>query len=249
MFNNESYHKGRSVVYASAHAASHQPIEMFKESKMSKALSSSITGETGSTLDCHFWLPGAAEQYCLSKDIRDYIMVPVPTIVSDMPNTNGVAFPRNELIKFNAELGRMAYKTFKGKPTHQEHANQDITLAKGVILDVFVTPLRGFAGNKLLKVVELLSFDRSKDPALANDILNGTINSYSMGAYFEGYRCSVCASDRGMCRHTSPKDPLRKMADGQLVYRNIYNISGFETSAVRNPAYIFALSDKVMGVR
>jgi hypothetical protein len=227
--------------------ASHKPIEMFKESKMSKALASSITGgESGAELDCHFWLPSAAEQYCLSRNLSDYIMIPVPTIVSDMPNTNGVSFPRGELIKFNPDAGRLAFKTFKGKPTHAEHANQDIKQAKGVILDVFATPLKGFAGNKLIKIVELLSFDRSKDPALAADILSGAINSYSMGAYFEGYACSLCGKGRNQCRHTGPKEPLYKMTSGELVYRNIFNIGGFETSAVKNPAFCFALSNKLM---
>jgi len=224
------------------------PLELYGNvtNERSYALSSELTGgESGQRLDAEYWLPAAAECYCLSKSLKDYIMVPVPTIISDIPNTNGVAFPRQELAKFNPMAGQLAGKTFKGKPTFLEHSNQDITKAKGVILDAFMTPLKGW-GRGIIKVVELLAFDRSKDADLANAILAGDINSYSMGAYFEGYNCSLCGADRGGCRHTGPKDPLKQHHDGQLIYRNIYNIEGFETSAVANPAFISAISDRLM---
>jgi hypothetical protein len=242
----ELFKDGKMVTYSCASRGS-APLELYKETTRNAALSSDMTGVNGARLDADFWLPAAAECYNLSKDLRDYIMVPVPTIVSDMPNTNGVAFPKDELLRFDPEMGQLAYKGFKGKPTYSEHANQDMTQAKGVILDAFVTPLRGW-GQGFAKVVELLSFDRSKDPVLANQILSGERNCYSMGAYFEGYTCSKCGAERGRCRHTGPKETLYRDTSGELVYRRIYKIVPFETSSVGSPAFIYAVSDRVMSM-
>lgn len=242
----EIFKDGKLVAYSCA-SKGQTPIELFRESNKNTALSSDMTGVSGARLDADFWLPAAAECYNISKNLKDYIMIPVPTIVSDVPNTNGVAFPKEELIRFDPEQGQLAYKGFKGKPTFDEHDNQDISKAKGVILDAFVTPLRGW-GSGFVKIVELLAFDRSKDPHLANQILSGERNCYSMGAYFEGYHCSKCGAERGRCRHTGPKETLYKDASGELVYRRIYKILPFETSSVKNPAFIYALSDNVMSM-
>lgn len=242
------YRNNRKVVYSSNAVRSMKPLDAHKEKfKANMEIASSISGESGHRLDADSWLPEAAKHYCLSKDIKDYVIIPVPAIMSDIPNTNGVAMPRNELLAFRPDSGRTSYKTWKGKPCFREHANQDITQAKGVILDTYVSPVRGY-GKGLVKVMMLAAYDRSKDPVLTQSILTGQDNAYSMGAYFEGYKCSVCGSDKGRCKHTDSRSPLKlDPVSKTLAYRNIYGIEGFELSSVENPAYIVAVSDILLG--
>lgn len=233
------------------------PFEMFKckddESVRDKITQN--TGMPGSNIEANVWLPFAAKEYKISGDIRDYVLVPVPIMFSDIPNTNGDSISMAELLRFNPELGMQAFKTFRGKPAHLEHDNQDITKAKGVILDVFLRPLRGFGNGRYYKLVELLAFDRTKDPILCDAILKGEINSYSLGFYFKAYNCSVCGRLFGQggsqrpCSHTAPKRPVYRQPDGRLAYRRCVDITGFETSAVANPAYVTAISPHVMDLK
>jgi hypothetical protein len=249
MENMEIYFRGRKCVYSAA-AGSLKPIDAHKEKLTANtALASEVTGgETGQRLDADSWLPSAAPHYQLSKDIKDYVIIPVPAIISDVPNTNGVAMPKNELLAFRPDSGRPSFKTWKGKPCFREHQNQDISQAKGVILDAYASPVRGY-GKGLVKVMMLAAYDRTKDPDLCNRILSGDENAYSMGAYFEGYSCSICGADKNRCKHTDPRSPLKiDPVSRTLAYRNIYGIEGFELSSVASPAYIIAISDNLLGV-
>lgn len=226
------------------------PTELHGVSKTSKSITmkSSITGTSSVEIDANMWLPMAAKQYHISPYLSDYIMVPVPSIISELPNTNGDSVSKQELLKFNPQQGRMAYRTFKGKPTHEEHNNKDITLAKGVILDVYLKPLPQFRGQHL-KLVKLLAFDRTKDAELCRQILDNEINTYSMGMLYSAYQCSHCGhiatSDSTACTHTNVKQKLYAK-DKHLVYRKCMNISGFETSLVRDPAYSLAIGGTIL---
>lgn len=209
-----------------------------------------VQSEGGSfLLDVNSWLPFASESYHISKNIRDYILVPCPMAISDIPNTNGDSISKKQLVRFIPEMGTVAYKTWIGKPTFQEHANTDITKAKGVIVDAKLRPLKRF-GNRHYKLVSLLAFDRSKDENLCKSIINNEINTYSIGMYYDSYTCSVCGNTVGKdygynCIHTKPKKPTYQLNDGRLVYRHCRNIVGFETSAVKDPAYVVAVSDLI----
>jgi hypothetical protein len=252
MENIQLYHKGRSCVYSSA-ARSLDVLDCHKNKISNVSLASEFStladNSGGQRLDADSWLPSAAPHYQLSKDIKDYVIVPVPAIMSDIPNTNGVAMAKQELLAFRPDSGRPSFKTWKGKPCFREHANQDISQAKGVILDSYCSPVRGY-GKGLVKVMMLAAYDRTKDPVLCNQILAGEENAYSMGAYFENYLCSVCASSKGRCKHTDPRAPLKiDPVSKTLAYRNITGIEGFELSSVVSPAYIVAVSDYILGVR
>lgn len=102
-------------------------IDLHKEDVSRDAKSIRVDGsrfgiQTGSfNLDINVWLPKAAEIYGTSRDIRDYIIVPVPVNITELPNTNGDAFSLNEWLSFNPDQGRLAYQTFIGKPTFIEH--------------------------------------------------------------------------------------------------------------------------------
>lgn len=228
------------------------PLDLHKEIKRKNVKVTASTIETSDSkgwglegaakLDWSEWLPFAAKKYNISPDPSDYLLVPVFTIPTDIPNRNGVGFPLSELIKFNPEYGMQAFKTFKGKPTFVEHANEDVTQAKGVIADTFMRKMVGY--NGIWKVLELLTFDRTRDPDLCRDILSGEMNSYSMGAYVDSYLCSYCGAEIGRCSHLHPKKPFDfyRLGD-KLVYRKVVNPVGFETSAVKVPAYSVAVDE------
>lgn len=217
-------------------------------------LSSGVSG-TGTSeriSDCNYWLPYAAEHYQISRDIRDYVLVPVPAMFSDLPNTNGDSLSLGELLRFIPEYGMQMYKTFKGQPTHEEHNNKDITQAKGVILDCFLRPI-GF-NSRYYKVVQLLAFDRTKDPELVNQILLRQQNAYSVGFFYSSYACSICGNVVGKginltpCEHTQLRRGTYRAQDGRLAYRKCRNGKGFECSVVRTPAYVSNIGTHVMNV-
>ena len=186
----------------------------------------------GALLDAKEWLPFAAEKYCISPKLEDYVLLATPAMYSSLPNRNAVAFPFSELSSFNTDLGMLAYKGWKGMPSYQEHQNKDYTKAKGVIFDSVLRPVKGYKGN-LWKVILLTGFDRNKDPILVNDILSHKRPSTSMGAYCEDYTCSICGAslkesgELGGCEHIKKGDPTYKLYNGKLACWNTKGIKPF----------------------
>lgn len=211
------------------------------------------TGYSERVLDCNYWLPYAAEHYDISRDIRDYVLVPIPAIFSSLPNTNGDSLSLKEMLTFKPEYGMQMYKTFKGQPTYQEHDNKNLLKAKGVILESFLRPIK-FNPN-YYKIVQLLAFDRTKDSILVDQILTGQQNAYSVGFYYTSYTCSICGTKVGRginlspCKHTQMGRPTYKYGDGRLAYRQCQDAKGFECSVVNTPAFVSAIGPKVMDVR
>jgi hypothetical protein len=236
---------------AQAFGFGEKPVEMFKGSVEDKARQLGTTQEH--MLESNLWLPFAAKEYCLSTDIKDYVLVPVPVMFTEIPNTNGDSVTLKEFLRFDTEMGMQAFKTFRGKGCYEEHANKDVTKAKGVILDVYLRPLKRFGNGKYFKLVELMAYDRTKDPLLVNSILKGENNAYSVGFYFKAYTCAVCGTrvEQGgnPCNHTFPRRPTSRQPDGKLVYRQCHNITGFETSVVGNPSYVTAIGPHLMDAR
>jgi hypothetical protein len=255
----------KEAVYAYA-PQSFAPIDLHKESKKSGSLILSNKVATGGSIlelsspdlaeqgvdgvemDMKNWLPYAAPAYNISSDMKDYLMVPTVIMPSDLPNRNGAAFPLRELIKFHPHLGQQAYKTWKGKPTYFNHKNDVLEEARGVIADSSMRKMTEFGGGKIWKVLLFLTFDRSKHPDMCQDIMNGDLNSYSMGAWVSSYTCSYCGHEIGgrECTHLFKSNPSQMYVINQdLVFRNCVGIEGFECSAVDTPAYISAISDAV----
>lgn len=210
-------------------------------------ISANLGAESMSSLDFKSWLPFAAERLHISSHIADYVLVPCIAMPSDLPNRNGVAFPLRELKAWNTDQGMLSYQTFKGKPCHVEHQHDDPATAIGVIVDTALVPMKGFGGGGLWKLMLLNAFDRTKDPHRVQSILDGSINSYSMGAWVDSYTCGYCEADAGTCRHIDLKRSRDFYSiDNRLVYRNVKGICGFENSSVADPAYLSAISDVVM---
>lgn len=190
------------------------------------------------------WLREASKTYNISDDLKDYVIVPVKIFFSDLPNRNGVAFPKSELLKFNPEYGCIGAKTWVGKPTFLEHNNSILSNAKGVIFDTTIKPSVGMKGG-LVDVINLCGFDRTKDPQLVNQILSGKLHCYSMGAYSDDFQCSVCGKliSKGGCEHCSLTNPKFEVFNGKLGFANVINPVGFETSCVETPAFLSATTD------
>jgi len=202
----------------------------------------------GTALDFSSWLPFCARELHISPNPDDYILVPVVIMTSNTPNRNGVGFPLSALKQWSVEHGKLAFETWKGKPVHLEHDNNDPTKAYGVIVDSSIRKVIGFGNGKVWKVVLLLAIDRQKHPDIAQAILNGESNSYSMGAMVTDYSCSYCQAPMGKCNHVSLNNTIDFYEiGGKLVFRRVHGIVGFETSIVAVPAYAQASSDTILG--
>lgn len=68
------------------------------------------------------WLKQAAEVYCISPNVEDYVLVTTLITISDLPNRNGVAFPLEELIRFQEPpLNRLAFEGWRFCPCFYNH--------------------------------------------------------------------------------------------------------------------------------
>ena len=184
------------------------------------------------------WLAQASEAYQISADIRDYVINEIPIVTVGIPNRNLDEFPLDDVTSFNAEMGRLVYTTFIGKPTHKDHDNRDPRKAKGVHFDASLQKM----ANGLYKIVVLAGWDRTKDPELANDILTRKRTGFSMGALVGYTECSVpgcgATSPNGKiaCRHQEYGRGKGNVVEGQLVYEVCRRTNFIETSNVLDPA-------------
>jgi hypothetical protein len=241
VFLTPAPHADGFVEYANAtETVSETPIDMhavIKSGNMPEGVSDK-QGVAQAMLSVDRWLPFAAENYGTSANINDYIVVPSTIFLTDIPNANLAAFPFEEMSAWNHNAGRVTYRTWKGKPTHEEHANQDPTVARGVIFDSSMKSVPNYVGG-LHRVVLLAGWDRNRFPELAARVQAGR-HGFSMGAWVSDYNCSVCnASMRaGGCGHIHPKHGVMVANVGnKLTYRIARGVTGFELSAVRTPAW------------
>lgn len=210
-------------------------------------------------LDFVTWLPFAAKLYQISPNIESYILVNGPICPSDMPNRNGIGFPLEELTKFQAPpVSRMAYKAWTGTPLHYEHKADIHEDAYGVVFDTNLTKISGYGSGKLWKVMGLWGIDKDKYPDMAQRVLDGEVNTYSMGALVDYFTCSYCGTkvnQHGGCSHVAPlsnRNPVNwkpvKNYDGSThtSFLNAHGINPAELSIVENPAWTVASSDTIL---
>jgi hypothetical protein len=195
------------------------------------------------------WLPFCSEQYQVSADINDYVLVEVPIVVADIPNRNLDSFPYTELTAWRTANSLPAYATFRGKPVHQDHDNLDDSKAKGVIFDATFTPFRDKYHVKILK-----GFDRSKDQRLAKLVQERNRIGHSMGALVERTECSIpgcnyISDGTQTCKHINGgagKGGIYKVNGKEhLAYESMLDFYYIESSSVEDPAYVVALSETV----
>jgi hypothetical protein len=204
-------------------------------------------------LDLSF-LPFAAKAYKISSRIEDYVLKAMPLMPSDLPNRNGIGFPLDELIAFQPPpMNRQVYKAWQFCPVHEEHKNDNPEEALGLVFDVSLRQVKTHGDGKLWMVHGLVGVDKTKYPKIAKELVDGVINTGSMGALATHFSCSVCGqevSDNSMlnCGHISTsKDVNWKIVDHQgkrkLAYLKAHGLSPIEFSIVRDPAWVMALAD------
>lgn len=193
-------------------------------------------------------LPWLSKPMHLSDNPGDYFFRPTPIIISDLPNRNGVGFPAKELAKWNPDLHCRAFEGWRYCPMFEEHRSDDITTAIGVVADVVMRKLRGFGNDTYWLVVALTAIDKTKNPSLAAEYESGSINTVSMGAMVSGFTCSYCGAEVGKCSHIDPDQAITFYElNGRLVYKQVYGVSPYELSVVRDPAYGVAIgSDQIL---
>lgn len=192
-----------------------------------------------------------AETYEISKNPTDYIFVVARAVSAELPGTpnpneNGDTFTRDELLRFEAKLGRRVYKTFDLKPNQVNHRADNPKTARGLILDSSYNDT-----NPQDQYVEcLLAIDASKDPVYAQGIRSGAIDAFSMGCVAEYTVCSICAnkatSKWEFCKHIA-RNKMRKF-EGKLAYEICGGVVFEELSAVDQPADPRALTQEVLAI-
>ena len=201
------------------------------------------------------WLPFAAKTYHISANIEDYVILNMPMMPSDIPNRNGIAFPIQELVKYQPPpVTRQVFRAFTGTPVHLEHQNEDCTTALGVVLDTTLTKITGYNGGAHWKVMGLIAVDKHKYPDIAKKMLSGELSTGSMGAMAESFSCSICGAEAFRdpwknCGHIKSTGQVNwtpiKAANGdmQIAYLNAHNLSPIEFSLVADPAWCIAAAD------
>jgi len=194
-------------------------------------------------LDIGF-LRDASDAYQISADPRDYVFVSLPIVTAGIPNRNMDCFRHQELTRFSPIHGRRVYQTFIGKPTHQNHKNQDPTKAKGIHFDASFRKYNVRPGQlgydaqtepmELWKVRILTGWDRTKDPELVRSILQRERTGYSMGALIDYAVCSL-----PWCQKVTTPTPCEhvaagkgRMVRGYICYDNVYGVNFIETSVL-----------------
>lgn len=201
-------------------------------------LNSDAILKRGSTVNVD-WLPLAAEQYMISARIEDYVICDVPIVHVDIPNRNLDAFPYEEVSRFDVNQGRLVYQSFNSRPTHIDHENKDPKRARGIVFDSSLTKE---AGSDRYVIRILAGFDRTKDRALAEQILSGKRRGHSMGALVSFSQCSISGCDATSqtgnirCSHMEGNIGKGRIINGQLCYEKCFSVQFIESSSVSDPA-------------
>ena len=138
-------------------------------------------------------------------------------------NINGDFFSHEEL--------KRVYKTFIGKSVFVDHNNEQVSEARGIILDAVY--------NENGYFVELLeAIDKKAFPQLAQAIEKRYITDTSMGCRCGKTRCSICGNiartEDDLCEHILNYKGL--MYNGLPVFEDNYEVDFFEDSIVTEGA-------------
>lgn len=172
--------------------------------------------------------------YNLSSNINEYIFAVPRCVTSNVPNSNGDRFSHEELTRFSNKHRCLVYQTFRNDPLHVEHVANDPKAARGFLPDVYYIQ----DNPEDMHVIAIAAIDTTKDAPLAEGILSGDIDSFSMGCICDNVKCSYCnhvaSSDNDLCDHLR----WHKMSkiNGKLVYEDCLGVEYQELSVVGEPA-------------
>jgi hypothetical protein len=199
-----------------------------------------------------------ADFYKISRDPKDYLLIPARanSIGRFNANLDGWTYP--EITVFRPEFGCRTYATYINKPHFVEHKSDRQEIARGVILDSHINMSNAADDNVKRAVMETIGFepvvdafvevvvamDKTKDPILARAYSTGAIKTFSMGADVEATQCNICenvaTNNWSFCDHIKQKYSKKsyRMADGtkrvagELCLGTVFQ----ELSAVADPA-------------
>lgn len=163
--------------------------------------------------------------------------------ISARINKNFDGFPSVELQK--------AAHTFQGRPVFINHNNQDPERSRGVVLASQYHASASDPHITILPEVDALTF-----PKLAADIINGNMDSVSMGCDVDNSTCSYCGNvattAEEFCDHilNNKGQELTKLVNNQpkriLVFEICRGLNFFEISFVFDPADETAVMQEVI---
>lgn len=195
--------------------------------KVAAGKTSSHFMEDGLSLNLEAILDTVADTYRISRDPRDYLLIPCRACSADRPNENMDGWRREELLRFDPRLGRRVYSTFVLKPHFVNHNAANFSLSRGVLLDshfndqnpasdavkraVFEATGKDADRDEFAEV--LIAADITKDPYLAEAYKSGSVYRFSMGCDVSDTECSVCgkvaSSTAQFCDHVRTKHSRR----------------------------------------
>jgi len=191
-----------------------------------------------------------AQAYNISDNVNDYIFPIARTVTANIPNGNGDQFTHAELVRFANDHRCRVYETFRNVPLHIEHVSQDPLSARGFLPDVFYVN----SNPKDMHVLAVVAVDTKKDSSLAEGIMAGHMNKFSMGCTCTAVRCSyskcpapLAHSDEELCNHLK----YHKMSkiDGELIYESCLGVTFEELSNVGIPADPTALTQNILRMK
>ncbi len=175
-----------------------------------------------------------SDLYKISFKPGDFVFVVVHAITVNTPNENKDCFGEYELLSIKTD-GRFTYETFNGVPLLWEHQDRDITQSSGLVIDSYYDD--NIQDEK--KVMTLVAVDMVKNRKLSSNLLNGRVQSFSMGCMCEQTRCSICNNvalrPEEFCNHIRDKMFI-SMVDGKSVFEWCEKVMYKELSHVSTPA-------------
>ena len=183
--------------------------------------------EDGLQLNLEAILDTVADTYRISRDPRDYLLIPCRSCSADRPNENMDGWRREELLRFDPKIGRRVYSTFVMKPHFVNHNSANFSLSRGVLLDAHYND-QNSASDAVKRAVfdatgkdasqdefieTLIAADMSKDPYLAEAYKSGSVYRFSMGCDVTDTECSICekiaSNTLQFCEHVRGKHSRR----------------------------------------
>ena len=246
----------KAIILGDAVNSTHT-IELYKKNRKTSILeeinkkrtilkANEIDGQYCSPIDLS-WVPFATGHYNISPDLRDYIVVRIPALTSEIPNRNMQALSSTSLVSFDPEYARQRYQTYIGRPVCCEHNNKNLKDSQGIVVDATLFPVPHY---KLLKVMVLALIDRTK-AKYKNELLHGTMG-FSIGCLASGFICSICGGVLGpgvqrtcTCYHTDYTNlsSYGGIYNGRLHYITALDPVFGEISTVLNPADISSVGE------
>ncbi len=188
-----------------------------------------------------------AALYAVSPNPQDYRYLSALAVRANVPNSNGDAVSREELFRYRPLRRCRSFETFIHSPLHVNHFSSNPKLARGFIVDAIYN-----TWDEDFEFVEtVVAVDKTKDPILADALVSGKINKFSMGSIVESLQCSlsfckkVAHKQSELCEHL--RSQKMQYINGELCFEWNIGVDYEELSVVDNPAEKMAMTRKVLG--